>query len=75
VLAEQTGGRAMVNSNGTKEFLQRVDNETSDYYMIGWVSTNPDPLKRFRRIEIKIKGHPEYELIYNRDYTIKPIKR
>lgn len=75
VLAEQTGGRAMVNSNDFKGFLQKVDNETSDYYMIGWVSTNPDPLKRYRKVEIKIKGRPEYELVYNRDYTIKPIKR
>lgn len=73
VLAEQTGGRAMVNSNDTKSFLRRVDDETSDYYMLGWVSTNPDPLKRYRKIEIKITGHPEYELTYSHDYTIKPI--
>lgn len=75
VLAEQTGGRAMVNSNDFKGFLARVDAETSDYYLIGWVSTNPDPLKRYRKIEIKVKGHPEYELIYTHDYTIKPIKK
>jgi hypothetical protein len=43
--------------------------------MIGWVSTNPDPLKRVRKIEIKVKGHPDYELLYNHDYTIKAIKR
>ena len=73
VLAEQTGGRAMVNSNDTKAFLRRVDDETSDYYMLGWVSTNPDPLKRYRKVEIKVKGHPEYALTYSHDYTIKPI--
>ena len=75
VLAEQTGGRALVNSNGTKEFLKQVDNETSDYYMVGWVSTNPDPLKRYRKIEITIKDHPDYELIYPHDYTIKAMSK
>ena len=33
--------------------LKRIDAETSDYYMLGYYSSNPDPTKRTRKIEIK----------------------
>jgi len=53
VLAEQTGGIAVVNQNDFDRALKRIDNETSDYYVLGYYSSNPDPLKRTRRIEVK----------------------
>ena len=55
VLAEQTGGIAVVNQNDFSKALKRIDAETSDYYVLGYYSTNPDPLKRTRRIEVKTK--------------------
>jgi VWFA-related protein len=53
VLAEETGGIAVVNQNDFDTALKRIDAETSDYYVLGYYSTNPDPLKRTRRIEVK----------------------
>ena len=53
VLAEQTGGIAVVNNNDFDKALKRIDAETSDYYVLGYYSSNPDPLKRTRRIEVK----------------------
>jgi VWFA-related protein len=55
VLAEETGGIAVVNQNDFDKALKRIDAETSDYYVLGYYSTNPDPLKRTRRIEVKTK--------------------
>ena len=55
VIAEQTGGLAVVNQNDFDKALKRIDAETSDYYMLGYYSTNPDPLKRTRKIEVKSK--------------------
>jgi len=54
VLAEQTGGIAVVNQNDFDKALKRIDAETSDYYMLGYYSSNPDPLKRTRQIDVKI---------------------
>ena len=54
VLAESTGGFAMVNSNDFDRALKRIDAETSDYYVLGFYSSNPDPLRRNRRIEVKV---------------------
>jgi hypothetical protein len=55
VIAELTGGYAVVNQNDFDKALKRIDAETSDYYVLGYYSTNPDPLKRTRRIEVKTK--------------------
>ena len=55
VLAQETGGIAMVNQNNFEKGLKRIDAETSDYYVVGYYSTNPDPLKRTRKIEVKVQ--------------------
>jgi VWFA-related protein len=55
VLAEETGGIAVVNQNDFDKALKRIDAETSDYYVLGYYSTNPDPLRRTRRLEVKTK--------------------
>jgi VWFA-related protein len=52
-LADLTGGFAVVNQNDFDKALKRIDNETSDYYIVGYYSTNPDPTKRTRKLEIK----------------------
>jgi len=53
VIAEQTGGFAVVNQNDFTKALKRIDSETSDYYVLGYYSTNPDPLRRTRKLEVK----------------------
>jgi VWFA-related protein len=55
VLADETGGIAIVNQNNFDKGLKRIDAETSDYYVVGYYSSNPDPLKRTRKIEVKVK--------------------
>jgi VWFA-related protein len=66
-LAENTGGLACVKTNDCRKVLQAIDNMTSDYYMIGFRSTNPDPFKIARKIEVRVK-RPGVELVPNRDY-------
>jgi VWFA-related protein len=70
VLADETGGYAMVNSNDFDKGLKRIDAETSDYYLIGYYSKNPDPLKRTRKIEVKVK-RPGVEVRSRNAYNIK----
>ena len=74
VLAEQTGGFALVNSNDFNKGLQRIDNETSDYYVLGYYSTNPDPTKRTRKIEIT-STRSDMNLTYRSQYTLRPLPR
>jgi VWFA-related protein len=69
MLAEQTGGIAIVNQNDFDKGLKRIDNETSDYYVLGYYSSNPDPTRRTRKIEVRttrsgvaIKARESYSL-------------
>ena len=54
-IADLTGGFAVVNQNDFDKALKRIDAETSDYYVLGFYSSNPDPLRRTRRIEVVAK--------------------
>jgi VWFA-related protein len=54
-LAEETGGIAVVNDNDFDAALKRIDAETSDYYVLGYYSSNPDPKQRVRNLAITVK--------------------
>ena len=71
-LAEDTGGIAIVNMNDFGKAIRRIDAETSDYYVLGFYSKNPDPLKKNRRLEVKVK-RPGVQLIFRKEYSIKPL--
>jgi len=70
ILADETGGFAIVNTNDFRSGLQRIDAETSDYYIIGYSSTNPDPLRVRRVVEIKVPERDDLMLQYKPEYTI-----
>jgi VWFA-related protein len=71
VIAEETGGVAVVNQNDFSKALKRIDAETSDYYVLGYYSKNPDPTKRRRQIEVKVtrKGANAW---FRKEYVLKP---
>jgi VWFA-related protein len=57
VLAEDTGGIAVVNQNDFDKALKKIDADSSDYYILGYYSSNPDPTHRRRKVEVKtIRG-------------------
>ena len=70
VLADETGGLAIVNQNDFSKALKRIDAETSDYYVLGYYSTNPDPLKRTRKVEVKV-NRPGLNVISRTSYTLR----
>lgn len=70
VLAEQTGGIAVVNQNDFDRALKRIDAETSDYYMLGYYSSNPDPLRRTRSVEVKVTRE-DVDVWSRKSYTLK----
>ena len=71
ILAEDTGGFAIVNQNDFDKGLKRIDNETSDYYVLGYYSSNPDPLRRTRRIEVRTT-RPNVTVKARETYSLRP---
>lgn len=70
VLAEETGGLAVVNMNDFDKALKNIDAASSDYYVLGYYSTNPDPTKRRRQVEVKLarKGLDVYS---RKEYVLR----
>jgi VWFA-related protein len=54
-MAEDTGGRAFFDSNTFNQVFDKVVNDTSAYYVLGYSSSNPNRDGRFRRIKVKLK--------------------
>jgi VWFA-related protein len=73
VIAEETGGFAMVNMNNFSAGLKRIDAETSDYYVLAYSSSNADPLKRLRRIEVTTT-RPGATVFHRTSYTRAPAR-
>ena len=77
VIADLSGGIAAINTNNLAGAIKRIDNDTSSNYVVGYNSSNPDPLKKRRTIEIRVtaaeqRRHKHYELSYKTSYTLKP---
>ena len=70
-LAEETGGLAVVNTNDFTKALKRVDAETSDYYVLGYYSKNPDILKRRRTVDVQLT-RPGLSVWARKEYVLKP---
>ena len=71
-IAEETGGFPVVNDNDFVSALKRIDAETSDYYILGFYSTNPDTAKRVRQLEVKV-DRPGVAVAARRAYSLKPV--
>jgi VWFA-related protein len=69
-IAEETGGFAVVNDNDFVTQLKRIDSETSDYYLLGYYSTNADSKKRVRQIDVKV-DRPDVTVFARKAYSLK----
>ena len=67
-LAYMTGGKAIVNRNDFDDAAREIDAETSDYYVLGFYTNNPDPTARTRRLEIAV-DREELEVQSRTSYT------
>jgi hypothetical protein len=68
-LAADTGGRALFNVNYFENWVSRVIQETSNYYLLAWQPTAEEQRGgRFKRIEVGIIGRPELTVRFPRGF-------
>ena len=67
LLAEQTGGFALVNTNDLARGFDRLVRDNSEYYVLGYQSTNTKRDGRFRRVEVRLR-RPGLRAIARRGY-------
>jgi VWFA-related protein len=59
-LADETGGRAWLNSNNLDPGIAQAISETSAYYLLAWRPENAAQAKDgFRQVKVNIKGRPD----------------
>jgi VWFA-related protein len=78
VMAEQTGGKAFVNTNGLKEAVDKAVDAGSNYYTLTYTPTNKDWKGDFRKIQVQLpqKGYTlAYRCGYYADDPDAPPKR
>jgi VWFA-related protein len=72
LLAEDTGGIAVVNQNTLDVALKRIDADTSDYYILAYYSNNPDTTARRRRIDVQVnRSGRKVEVWSRKEYVLK----
>jgi VWFA-related protein len=68
VLSEETGGFAVVNNNDTNGAFQRLVEENSSYYVLGYYPANDRRDGRFRKIEVRV-NRPGVKVSARRGYV------
>ena len=70
-LAEDTGGRALINTNALDAAISKTLNETANYYLLAWRPEGvevKDGAPRFRKIQISVKGRPDLSVRVRRGF-------
>jgi VWFA-related protein len=69
VMGEETGGFAVINKNDFGSAFQRIVDDNSSYYVMGYYSTNDRRDGRFRRIEVRLRDKPGYVIRARKGYV------
>lgn len=67
MMAQATGGKAYVNTNGLKEAVEKAIRAGSNYYTLAYTPTNRNWNGDYRKIQVKA-DHPGITLAYRRGY-------
>lgn len=71
-LAEDTGGRALLNTNALEAAVAKTLDETANYYLLAWrpegMETGTSGAPKFHKIEIGIKGRPDLKVRVRRGF-------
>jgi len=67
-IASDTGGKAFLDNNDLDRGIVEAQQAISDYYILGYYTTNTDENGKFRRIKISLANNQEAKLDYRQGY-------
>ena len=68
-LAEETGGVAAVGTNDMNKAFDRIVQENSSYYVLGYYPTNDKRDGKLRKIAVKVNGYPDAQVTFRKRYA------
>ncbi|HEX8494348.1 MAG TPA: VWA domain-containing protein [Pyrinomonadaceae bacterium] len=72
ILADDTGGRALLNSNSIPDSIQQALDETSSYYLLAWRPDTEEQRSGRARLKVSIKHRPDLRVRLRRNYYVAP---
>jgi VWFA-related protein len=73
-LAKETGGEAFLTTNDLQNALGKALDANTYYYALSYYPSNNDGKDITRRVKVRVKGHPEYEVRSQTGYLATPLK-
>jgi VWFA-related protein len=73
IIAADTGGRALLNTNALTNAITKALQETSIYYMLAWRPAQEELRGgKFRRIEVGVRARPDLTVLVQRGFFNTP---
>jgi VWFA-related protein len=69
LLADETGGVAFVGRNNFDDAFDRIVQENSSYYVLGYYSSNEKRDGKLRTINVRVAGYPDAQVTYRKRYA------
>jgi VWFA-related protein len=72
-IADETGGRAILNTDSIDAGIERALKDTSVYYLLAWKPEHEENRGgKFRRIEVSVKDRPDLTVSVQRGFYTSP---
>ncbi|HEX8847611.1 MAG TPA: VWA domain-containing protein [Pyrinomonadaceae bacterium] len=72
ILADETGGRAILNSNSVGDGITQAIRETSEYYVLAWRPDSDEQRDAKARLKITIKDRPDLRVRLRSNFYATP---
>lgn len=69
IIADDTGGRAIFDSNSIEDGVRQAIDETSKYYLLAWRPDSAADWGRKHDLRVSIKGHPNFTVRWRSNYA------
>lgn len=73
IIADETGGRAIFNSNSIADGIQQAIAETSDYYLLAWRPDSENGRNGKSRLKVSIKDRPDLRVRLRNSFYQPPL--
>ena len=67
-MADETGGRVLLNPNSISEGILQALDETADYYLLAWRPQSIEQRDGKQRLSVTLKNHPDWHLRVRRKF-------
>ncbi len=73
IIADETGGRAILNSSSIDDGIRQAIAETSDYYLLAWRPDNENGRNGKSRLKVSVKNRPDLRVRLRNSFYESPL--